>query len=86
MSELQKEVKNEPTAALYGGKDGLKFYRFLINNANRFLKPNGKMLFEIGYAQAKDVAELFKAAGFEQIEVEKDLSGNDRVVSARVSS
>ena len=44
------------------------------------------MLFEIGYTQANDVAELFKAANFKQIEVEKDLSGNDRVVSARVSS
>lgn len=82
MRSLQKEVKNEPTAALCGGEDGLKFYRFIINNANRFLKPNGKMLFEIGYTQANDVAELFKAANFKQIEVEKDLSGNDRVVSA----
>lgn len=82
MLSLQKEVKHEPTAALCGGEDGLKFYRFIINNANRFLKPNGKMLFEIGYTQANDVAELFKAANFKQIEVEKDLSGNDRVVSA----
>lgn len=82
MASLQSEVKKEPTAALYGGKDGLKFYRFLISNAKRFLKPNGKMLLEIGFAQAKDVVELFKAANFKQIEVEKDLSGNDRVVSA----
>ena len=86
MAELQSEVKKEPTAALYGGEDGLKFYRFLITNAKRFLKPNGKMLVEIGYKQAEDVVALYKAAGFEQIEVKKDLGGNDRVVSARVSS
>ncbi len=82
MAELQSEVKKEPTAALYGGEDGLKFYRFLITNAKRFLKPNGKMLVEIGYKQAKDVVALYKAAGFEQTCVKKDLSGNDRVVSA----
>lgn len=86
MAELQSEVKKEPTAALYGGEDGLKFYRFLITNAKRFLKPNGKMLVEIGYKQAKDVVALYKAAGFEQIEVKRDLGGNDRVVSAVVSS
>lgn len=84
MTELQIEVKKEPTAALYGGKDGLKFYRFLISNAKRFLKPNGKMLLEIGFAQAKDVKALFKAAGFENVEVKKDLGGNDRVVSASI--
>ena len=82
MSKLQKEVKMEPTAALFGGKDGLKFYRYLSGNAPKFLKSGGKMYVEIGYKQASEVKALFESSGFEQVEVFKDLSGNDRVVSA----
>ena len=82
MVSLQKEVKNEPGLALYGGEDGLKFYRFLAQNAKNFLKFGGKMFVEIGYKQANEVKTLFEATGFEQVEVFKDLGGNDRVVSA----
>ena len=82
MHTLQKEVKREPVAALFGGRDGLKFYRFLSKSAHDFLKVGGKMFVEIGYSQGEEVSDLFKAAGFEQVEVFKDLCGNDRVVSA----
>ncbi|MBO5232278.1 MAG: peptide chain release factor N(5)-glutamine methyltransferase [Clostridia bacterium] len=82
MHDLQKEVKMEPTAALFGGKDGLRFYRLLCRRAHDFLKVGGKILVEIGYAQAEDVCQLFSSSGFEQVEVFKDLQGNDRVVSA----
>lgn len=82
MRELQKEVKKEPSMALFGGKDGLSFYRLLSQRAKELLKLNGKILMEIGYNQANDVTEIFKNAGFSSVEVIKDLSGNDRVVSA----
>ena len=86
MLNLQKEVKNEPTAALFGGADGLKFYRLLCTRAGDFLKKGGKIFVEIGYKQADDVKKLFKSAGFEQVEVFKDFGGNDRVVSATYKS
>lgn len=86
MHDLQKEVKKEPAAALFGGNDGLKFYRLLCRKAHDFLKVGGKIFVEIGYAQGADVSELFKDAGFEQVEVFKDLCGNDRVVSAVLKS
>ena len=82
MLSLQREVKREPTAALFGGRDGLKFYRYLAERAGDFLKVGGKIFVEIGYKQADDVKALFKSAGFENIEVFKDIGGNDRVVSA----
>jgi release factor glutamine methyltransferase len=82
MRSLQKEVKKEPTAALLGGKDGLKFYRLLCNKASAFLKSGGKIFVEIGYEQAEDVIGLFESAGFEKVECFKDLNGNDRVVAA----
>ena len=82
MHSLQREVKKEPITALLGGKDGLKFYRYLTENAEKFLKIGGKMFVEIGFSQANDVKALFEAADFENVEVFKDLGGNDRVVSA----
>lgn len=82
MTRLQSEVKKEPAMALLGGKDGLDFYRLLSQRAKDLLKPNGKILMEIGFKQANDVAGIFKNAGFNSLEVIKDLSGNDRVVSA----
>lgn len=81
MTKLQKEVKNEPTVALYGGRDGLKFYRLLVLRCEELLNKGGRMIVEIGYRQAEKVSSLFEAAGFEQIEVYKDYGGNDRVVS-----
>ena len=82
MLTLQKEVKKEPVTALFGGTDGLKFYRLLCEMAGEFLKKGGKMFVEIGYKQADDVKKLFENSGFEQVEVFKDFGGNDRVVSA----
>ena len=82
MLTLQKEVKKEPVTALFGGTDGLKFYRLLCERAREFLKKGGKMFVEIGYKQADDVKKLFENSGFEQVEVFKDFGGNDRVVSA----
>ena len=82
MLTLQKEVKKEPVTALFGGTDGLKFYRLLCERAGEFLKKGGKMFVEIGYKQADDVKNLFENSGFEQVEVFKDFGGNDRVVSA----
>lgn len=82
MLGLEPQVKKEPKAALFGGKDGLKFYRFLSESVGRFLKTGGKIILEIGFKQGKAVAELFVSAGFAEVEVLQDISGNDRVVVA----
>ena len=82
MQDLQREVKKEPTLALLGGRDGLIFYRYLSQNADKLIKDGGKIFLEFGYKQAEDVSRLLEANGFEDVEVFKDLGGNDRVVSA----
>ncbi|KFL29884.1 hypothetical protein JP75_17370 [Devosia riboflavina] len=80
---LSPEVKDfDPRLALDGGPDGLGPYRIIAAEAARWLKPGGKILVEIGYDQGEAVSNLFGAAGFSQIAVEKDLAGLDRVVSA----
>jgi release factor glutamine methyltransferase len=84
MNTLQPELKHEPEAALYGGLDGLDYYRFIIPLWKPLIKPGGLIIFEIGSEQARDVSKLLRNAGYNQITVHKDFGGNDRAVSARI--
>lgn len=70
----------EPMLALDGKEDGLHFYRRIIKDALEFLKPEGKLLFEIGHDQGESVPALMREAGYKHVRVIKDLAGNDRVV------
>ena len=72
-------VTFEPNIALYGGLDGLDFYRQIINNAPEFLCEHGKLCFEVGYNQAELVRKLMEKE-FCNIKVIKDFNGIDRVV------
>ncbi len=83
MKSLQKEVRYEPAMALAGGKDGLDFYRLICGRASALLKTGGMLFFEIGYDEAADVTKIMEESGFTGIEVAKDFSGLDRVVSGR---
>lgn len=80
--KLMPEVQNfEPMEALDGKEDGLFFYRRIIQECGAYLKENGKILFEIGHDQGVMVSGMLRAAGFKNVTIKKDLSGNDRVVS-----
>ena len=70
----------EPTLALDGGKDGLKFYRRIVEESKNVLLEGGILAFEIGYDQGKDIKDLMELNGFEEIVVHQDLAGLDRVV------
>lgn len=70
----------EPFNALDGKEDGLHFYRKIVKECKEYLKPNGNLLFEIGYDQGEAVSQLMTEAGFANVRVVKDLAGNDRVV------
>lgn len=84
MDELQPEVRDfEPRIALTDEADGLTAYHRIAAGARDHLTPGGRVLVEIGYNQADAVRRIFCAAGLEYIEVNKDLSGKDRVVTAR---
>ena len=78
---LSPEVKDyEPRMALDGSADGLLFYRRLSEDCPRFLRPGGRVYFEIGADQGPAVAGLLSDAGFSEVRVVKDLQGLDRVV------
>lgn len=83
IKNLQKEVLNEPTLALDGGQDGLDIYRKIVLSAKKHLEDGGYLVFEIGYDQAKQVCDILKIEGYEDIKVIKDLSNNDRVIICR---
>ena len=81
IEELKEEVKfHDPFLALDGKEDGLFFYRKIVKDSLNYLKPNGRLYFEIGHDQGEDVKNLMEEAGFKEVFVKKDLAGLDRVV------
>ena len=81
IENLAVEVKDhEPRMALDGTEDGLYFYRQIAEHAADYLSEDGWLLVEIGYDQGQDVKTLFIDNGFKDVQVIKDLAGNDRVV------
>lgn len=78
---LMEEVrKYEPYMALDGGKDGLDFYRSIVEHSVEYLADDGYLCFEIGYNQGVDVLCMMEQRGFTQCRIIKDLAGLDRAV------
>lgn len=80
MYNLQKEVTFEPETALYGGNDGLKFYRVIACLWKEILADGGLMIFEIGTEQAEDVRRILEDNGFGDIFTANDATGGVRVI------
>lgn len=87
MTQLEPEVANyDPALALHGGEDGLRDYRAILTQAAAYLRPRGWLGLEIGFDQGESVSTLVRTAEFSNIQVHRDLGGNDRVISARKST
>lgn len=81
---LMPEVRDfEPVDALDGKEDGLYFYRIITEKSPEYLTSDGYLYFEIGYDQGEAVSAMMRQCGYTQVEVIKDLAGNDRVVKGR---
>jgi release factor glutamine methyltransferase len=74
-------ARHEPPAALYAGAEGLTVIRRLVAAAGA--SPARFVALEVGMGQAGAVAEVLRAAGFDPIEVRRDLAGIERVVAGR---
>jgi release factor glutamine methyltransferase len=70
----------EPHIALFGGADGLDFYRSLLPDWLSVLKPGGLFAVEVGYDLAQTVLRMASEAKLENINIRKDYAGHDRVV------
>jgi len=79
MTTLSAEVKAEPHTALFGGEDGLDFYRAIADSCSELLGVKGAVAVEIGFDQGVSAANIFKEKGFNTA-VFKDYGGNDRVI------
>ncbi len=87
LATLPDDVKKEPLLALDGGDDGLMFYKHIISNSTRVLKPGGWLFFEIGEEQGKSLDNLLTRQGsFVNIQVIKDFNQRDRIIKAQLKS
>ena len=80
---MDKKLYHEPKLALYGGKDGLYFYKKIIDQANEYLNDNAHLIFEIGYDQKDPINELLVKSDFKNIINLKDFNGFDRFIIAQ---
>lgn len=84
MGEISDDVRKEPSLALYGGEDGLEYYRRIIGiiAKNNNLKEDGRLFLEIGYMQKQEVVDIANENGYneENIFCIKDLENRDRVI------
>ena len=83
MQTLSPQVRREPELALYGGEDGLRFYRQLTHSCYDHLRPGGWLIFEIGYDQGESVPALLRQRGFDQVFCRNDLAGVPRCAGGR---
>ena len=68
---------------MIGGVDGYEAYKVIVADAHKFLIPGGRLMTEVGFGQSEYISSLFDKYGYKDIQVYKDLSSIDRVVSGR---
>lgn len=84
MQQLPRSVDAfEPHLALYGGDDGLDFYRSIAENFRPALKPGGYLCFEFGMGQGDDVCRILEENGYTILERSRDYNERERAVLAQ---
>jgi len=84
MARLEPSVKEyEPALALDGGKDGLAFYRAVVENFTHLLADGGYLCFEFGLGQHMAVSMILQEYGYTDIVLRKDLRGVVRAVRGK---
>lgn len=84
MEELPPSVKDfEPHMALYGGPDGLDFYRSITERYRSILKPGGFLCYEFGMGQGDAVCAILEENGFTVLERTRDYNDRERAVLAQ---
>jgi release factor glutamine methyltransferase len=84
--EIKKNVLDyEPHLALFvEDTDALLFYRKIAQLALKNLLPNGLLFFEINQYLGKETVELLESLGFKNIELKKDIYGNNRMIKCSI--
>lgn len=85
MRELPASVADyEPHLALFGGEDGLDFYRAISCKYKSVLKPGGFLCFEFGMGQGDDVCRILETNGYTILERTRDYNDRERAVLAQL--
>jgi len=82
MSELMTEVRYEPESALFGGEDGLDFYRAVTELWKNSIKSGGFIAYEFGLGQHDAVKTILESNGFCDVELKRDGGGIIRTAAA----
>ena len=80
MATIDEETKNEPETALFGGEDGLDFYKIILNKWLPRLNEGGSLAVEVGAGMSESDKALFTAAGLKNVKTKEDINGIERVV------
>ena len=84
MEYLDPSVKDyEPRIALFGGLDGLDFYRAIVKNYTARLRPGGYLCFEFGMGQESDVCQILMDSGYRLEKIARDTGERARAVLAQ---
>ncbi len=84
MQQLPGSVKDyEPHLALFGGEDGLDFYRCISDYYRQALKPGGFLCFEFGMGQGDAVCRILEENGYSILERTRDYNDRERAVIAQ---
>lgn len=83
MDTLQTEVAHEPSLALFGGNDGLDFYRKITALWRNHLKKGGFIAYEFGMGQHGAVEGILRENGFDNIILSPDTAGIIRTAEAQ---
>jgi release factor glutamine methyltransferase len=73
-------LENEPAVALFGGADGLDFYRRTVREALPLLKADGTLFCEVGWGDSDKVVDIFQQAGWRSVGRWKDFAGIERTL------
>ncbi|MDR1232565.1 MAG: peptide chain release factor N(5)-glutamine methyltransferase [Spirochaetaceae bacterium] len=82
IAALKKEVRNEPRLALDGGEDGLALIRQIVHESPAHLNSGGYLLLEADPRQMPAIKQLLREHNYRHIAIRKDLSANDRIITA----
>ena len=75
----------EPPVALWSGPTGREGVEQVVAGASRWLCPGGTLIMEVASHRAQESATLVSSAGFDDVRVERDLAGLERVVMGRLA-
>lgn len=79
-------LAHEPRGALDGGSGGTRLLVRAAGAADRWLRPGGRVLLELGGDQASDMTPILTDLGFTDIRVHADADGQDRAIEGRRGS